>query len=72
MSKGGHYIFTIVVDFLSTNWELKHITIGIFEAHDMSGATMVVKLKQILDKFSFAQKILAYVKDEDSNVQTCV
>lgn len=72
MSKGGHYIFTIVVNFPSTNWELKHITIGIFEAHDMSGATMVVKLKQILDKFSFTQKILAYVKDEDPNLQTCV
>jgi hypothetical protein len=38
----------------------------------MSGATMVVKLKQILDKFSFTQKILVYVKDEDSNLQTCV
>jgi hypothetical protein len=33
---------------------------------------MVVKLKQILNKFSFTQKILVYVKDENSNLQTCV
>ncbi len=33
---------------------------------------MVVKLKQILDKFSFTQKNLVYVKDENSNLQTCV
>ncbi len=62
----------VVVNFLSTNWEFKHITIGLFEAHDMSGATMVVKLKQILENFSLTQKILAYVKDKNSNLQTCV
>jgi hypothetical protein len=59
-----------VVNFLSTNWEFKHITIGLFEAHDTSEATMVVKLKQILEIFSLTQKILVYVKEEDSNLQT--
>ncbi len=38
----------------------------------MSGATMVVKLKQIFDKFLVTQKILAYIKDEGSNLQTCI
>jgi hypothetical protein len=37
----------------------------------MSGATMAMKLKQILDIFSLTQKIMAYVKNEGSNLQTC-
>jgi hypothetical protein len=45
--------------------------LGLFEAHDMSGAAMAMKLKQIIDKFSFTQKILVYVKGEGSNLQTC-
>ncbi len=46
--------------------------IRLFEASIMNGATLIVKLKQILDKFEATQKILAYVKDEGSNVATCV
>jgi hypothetical protein len=60
----------VVVKFLSTNWESKHINIGLFNAHDTSGTAMVVKLKQILDKFSFTKK-LAYIKNRGSNLQTC-
>ncbi len=61
-----------VVNFLSTNWEPKHIIIGLFDANDTSGATMAMKLKHILDKFAFMHKIVAYVKDKGSNLQTCV
>jgi hypothetical protein len=52
MSKGGHDIFVVVVNFLFANLEQKQIIVGLFEAHDMSGAAMDMKLKQILDKFS--------------------
>jgi hypothetical protein len=42
----GHMIyFAMVVYFFSSNWELKHINIGLFQANDISGATMVMKLK---------------------------
>jgi hypothetical protein len=71
LSKGAHDVFAMVVNFLYTNWELKHITIGLFKAHDTSGGTMIIKLKQFLDKFSFTQKKLAYIKYENSNLQTC-
>jgi len=63
--------FAMVIIFFFSNWELKHITINLFEANDTSGATMVMKLKQILDKFSLTQNIVAYVKDEGFNLQTC-
>jgi hypothetical protein len=44
--------FAVVVNFSSSNWEVKHITIGLFETNDINGVAMVMKLKQILDKFS--------------------
>jgi hypothetical protein len=59
MSKGARNIFVMIVNFLSTNWEPKHITIGLFDANDTNGATMAVKLKHIFDKFAFTHKIVA-------------
>jgi hypothetical protein len=43
--------FAVVVKFFSSNWELKHIIIGLFDIADTNGAAMVMKLKQVLDKF---------------------
>jgi hypothetical protein len=70
--QGAFDAFVVIINFLSTNWEPKHITIGLFEANDMNGAIMVVKFKHILDKFALTHKIVAYVKDESSNLQACV
>jgi hypothetical protein len=42
----------VVVNFLFANLEQKQIIVGLFEARDMSGVAMDMKLKQILDKFS--------------------
>ncbi len=40
MSKGEHDVFVVVVNFLSSKWEAKHITIELFEMFDTNGATM--------------------------------
>jgi hypothetical protein len=53
---------------MSTIWEPKHITIGEFEAIVTSGVAMVVKFKQIFDKFGITQKTLACVKNKGSNL----
>jgi hypothetical protein len=37
-----------------------------------SGAIMVPKLQELLDKFSLTKKNIAYIKDEVSNLQACV
>jgi hypothetical protein len=31
MSKGGLILFIVVINFLTLDWEPKHITIGLFE-----------------------------------------
>jgi hypothetical protein len=30
MSKGTHDVFAIVVNFISNDWDAKHVTIGLF------------------------------------------
>ncbi len=72
MSKGAHDVFAIVVNFLSNKWEAKHVIIELFEVFDISGVIMAPRLQQLLDKFFRTQTTLAYVKDEGSNLQTCV
>jgi hypothetical protein len=32
MSKGAHDVFALVISFLNEEWQLQHITIGLFEA----------------------------------------
>lgn len=71
MSIGAHDIF-VFVNFLLVQGEPKHVTIGLFEVVDTNGAIMAPKLRQLLNKFSFIQKNVAYIKDEGFNVQTCV
>jgi hypothetical protein len=36
MSKGVHNIFALVIKFLGANWQAKHVTLGLFEAIDIS------------------------------------
>ncbi len=36
MSKGMHDIFTLVINFLGIDWQLKHVTLGLFEGANVS------------------------------------
>jgi len=64
MSKSVHDVFIVVVNFFSSKWEAKHVTIELFELFNSNGVAMAPRLQQLLDKFSLTQKILVYVKDE--------
>jgi hypothetical protein len=44
MSKAGHDIFALVINFLKDDWQPKHITFGLFEPIDITGHTLAKKL----------------------------
>ncbi len=44
MFKWACDVFAIVVNFISNDWEAKHVTIGLFEVKNISGVAMVLKL----------------------------
>jgi hypothetical protein len=48
----------------------KHITIGLFETHNISQTTLAKIVIPFLIQFQFINKLLTYVKDERSNLNT--
>jgi len=41
MSKGGVDTFALVFNYLNESWMPQHVTIGLFEVHEMTGLSMV-------------------------------
>ncbi len=70
MSKGVHDIFALVINFLGSNWQPKQITIGLFKATKIIGQTLANNLTKFLDQYGLRNKIIAYVKDESSTLNT--
>jgi hypothetical protein len=70
MSHAGHDTFAIIVSFLNDSWEPNHVTMGIFEVQNTTCATMANQVKVLLDSFGILDKVIAYVKDEGSNLNT--
>jgi hypothetical protein len=48
----------IVVSFINTSWEPCHMTIGIFEVHNIVSATMTNQVKSLLDSFGLLDKVI--------------
>jgi len=46
------------------------VTIGLFEAIEIISQTLVTNLIELLDQYGLRKKIIAYVKDEGSNLTT--
>jgi hypothetical protein len=44
------------------------VTIGIFEVHNTIGVAMANQVKSLLNSFGLLDKIIAYVKNERSNL----
>jgi hypothetical protein len=70
MSHVGHDTFAMVVNFINSSWQPIHVTIGIFEDSNIESATMINKVKNLLDSFGLLDKVIAYVKNKGSNLNT--
>ncbi len=68
MLKRAHNVFMIVANFFSNNLEPKHVSVKWFAVDDMNGVAMIMKLKQLFNKFSLTKKIVANVKNEGFNL----
>jgi hypothetical protein len=51
MSKGTRDVFVVGVNFISNDWEAKHVTIELFQVSDMNNVAMAPKLQELLDRF---------------------
>jgi hypothetical protein len=50
----------LVIRFLNEKWQPQHITLGLFEANETTGA-MERNLIELLDQYDLKKKIVAYV-----------
>jgi hypothetical protein len=70
MNKGHQNTFVFVINFLFVNWKHRHVTIRLFEANDNISVGLTKQLKTLLEKFGLTSKVLCYVKDEGTNLET--
>jgi hypothetical protein len=63
MSKGALDTFSLVINFLTLDWEPKHVIIGLFEAKWTFGVSFVDQL-QTMFEYKLINKIICHVKDE--------
>ncbi|KAJ7552447.1 hypothetical protein O6H91_06G055400 [Diphasiastrum complanatum] len=68
MSRGGIDTFALVINFLNDSWVPCHVTVGLFETLDTSGAAMALQLKELLSQYNLTSRIIGYVKDEGANL----
>jgi hypothetical protein len=61
-----------VINVLNVDWQLKHITFGLFEAITINGQTLVINLTKLLDNYALLRKIITYAKDEGSNLNIMI
>jgi hypothetical protein len=65
-------LFTFVENYINKLWKTSHITVGIFEVHEITSATMVVQLRDLLIQYELLDKVITYVKDEGADLNSLI
>jgi hypothetical protein len=68
MSWCGFDTFRLVVDFVDDECIPQHVTVSIFEVAGTSGVALAEVIKWLLNEFGLTDRVLAYVKDDDTNL----
>jgi hypothetical protein len=68
MSKSRHEIY--VINFINSLWVPCDVTMGLFELTNMFGVVMATQVKDLLSLYNLLNKLITYVKDENSNLST--
>jgi hypothetical protein len=59
MLRGGVDTFVLIVHFLNHNWELGHVTIGLFQTVKTFGVTMAIQMNEVIVAYVLNAKIMA-------------
>jgi hypothetical protein len=60
----------LVINFWGFFWKPKQITLGLFEIIKTTGQALAKFFIDLLDAYGLRTKIITYVKDEGSNLNT--
>lgn len=70
MSKTWFDTFSLIIYFINDDWVPCHSTIELFETFDTFGVTLAKQVKSSLVEYQFINKIIVYVKDEGTNLNS--
>jgi hypothetical protein len=70
MLHASYDTFAIIINFVNSYWEPTLVIFGVFEVQNTIGATMANQVKILLDSFGLFEKVIGYVKNEGSNLNT--
>jgi hypothetical protein len=70
LSKGAYDVLALVINFLWFYWKLKEITLGLFKIIKIIRQTLANNFIDLLDTYGLKNKIITYVKDEGSSLNT--
>ncbi len=70
MPKTSFDMFVLVINFINDDWVPYHVIVRLFEAPNTFGATLAKQMKYLLVEYQLTNKIIIYVKDESTNLNT--
>jgi hypothetical protein len=70
MFKGAHDVFALVIIFLGSNWKLKQVASDLFEIVKTTRQMLAKNLIDLLDAYDLQNKVITYLKDEGSNLNS--
>ncbi len=70
MSRSGYDTFALVINFINPSQVPCHIIVGLFEAPDIFSVVLVEQVKVLLAEFNLTNKVIMYVKDERTNLNS--
>jgi hypothetical protein len=62
MNKYALDTFALVINFLTLDWESKHVTIGLSEIKGTIGINLVHQLQALFEEYKLTNKINFYLK----------
>jgi hypothetical protein len=62
--------FAMVVNFINNYWQPFHVIVGVFEVQNIDCVAMANQVNVLIDSFGSLNKVIAYVKDKSSNLNT--
>jgi hypothetical protein len=70
MPKTSFDMFVLVINFINDDWVPYHVIVRLFEVLNTFGTTLVEQMKYLLVEYQLISKIITYVKDESTNLNT--
>jgi hypothetical protein len=72
MSRKCEDVFALVAHFVDpATWEVRHLCLGMIKADQTDGRSLAGQVTECLEKHELRDKVVAYVKDQGSNLNTC-